>query len=610
MDALDALGYEQLTDQRCAEKSPSPSRHSPMTAVYFSETSTMTILDDLLAVVRTLPQAPAVRDIGQSLTYQQLWDQAGRVARAIRAAGCPAGGHVALGLPPGCEWATGLVGIWRAGAVAVLSNVEQPVNRLRQVADSADYVLTKQTAARTVWPERLGRIVAPDGIPPLHDDIGSSHGGLPSSACVLHTSGTSGTPKPVVLEHHGLAHRIARLRALYEITSTDKIAQLATPSVDVILWEMLLAFVSGGQLEIPTGLNRIPGADLAKWLFQRDITVMTGTPTMLAALPQIDLPALRLIVLGGEHVDPKRHAFWIKRHQVANAYGPTEATIETHVCPQLSLESPAPIGRAVDGIEDLLLDDQHLPVPDGQVGELYLSGVGLAARYDGLLEVTAAAFQPVVLEGEPRWVYRTGDLAYRRPDSQLVFVGRADRQLNLGGFRLEPAEVEQAAMLLPSVTAAVALAEGEVGHQVLVLHAAVPDADITVTELRAHLAQRLPAPAVPARIYLRPHLPMTDSGKPDLPALEAQAAAPPPTRKHTIAVAFPEQVTTWWAEATGASPEEGMEFFDSGDSLAAVKLLHQVNEHFGTAITIAEFVADPTPEHLAHALASDRKDTP
>ncbi|MGH3927625.1 MAG: AMP-binding protein, partial [Pseudonocardiaceae bacterium] len=339
----------------------------------------------------------------------------------------------------------GLVGIWRAGAVAVLSNVEQPANRLRQVADSADYVLTKPTLASTVWAEQRGRIVVPDGTSPLHDDLGSSQGGRPSSACVLHTSGTSGMPKPVVLEHRGLAHRISRLQALYEITSTDKIAQLAAPSVDVVLWETLLACVSGAQLEIPTGLSRTPGPDLAQWLFQRDITVMTCTPTMLAALPETVLPAIRLIVLGGEHCDPTRHAFWIQHHQVANAYGPTEATIETHVCSRVSLERPAPIGRPVDGVEDFLLDDHHLPVPDGRVGELYLCGVGLAARYDGLPEATAVAFRPLILDGELRRVYRTGDLACRRPDGQLVFVGRADRQLNLGGFRLEPAEVEQAA---------------------------------------------------------------------------------------------------------------------------------------------------------------------
>ncbi|GAB3501994.1 AMP-binding protein [Amycolatopsis cihanbeyliensis] len=267
----------------------------------------------------------------------------------------------------------------------------------------------------------------------VHDDVEVSPGGPPSAACVLHTSGTSGVPKPVVLEHDGLAHRIASLRAIYEIGPADKIAQLAAPSVDVILWETLLAFAAGAQLAIPAGSCRTPGPALARWLAEHDITVMSCTPTMLAALPQVDLPALRLIVLGGERLDATRHAFWIKRHQVANAYGPAEATIETHVCPRAPLESPTPIGRPVDGVDDFLLDDRRLPVPDGQVGELYLGGVGLAARYAGLPEATAAAFQPVIVDGRMRRLYRTGDLAFRRLDGQLVFVDRADRQLNIGG---------------------------------------------------------------------------------------------------------------------------------------------------------------------------------
>jgi amino acid adenylation domain-containing protein len=566
-----------------------------------SSASAVTILDDVLAAVRASPSAPAIRDAQRSLTYQQLWDKAGGVAHAIRAAGCPAGGRVVLGLSPSCEWTAALLGIWRAGAVAVLSNMEHPVEQLRQVADVADYVLAQAIEAATVWPEQLGRIVVPDELPPSSTDVGSSLGWSPS-ACVLHTSGSSGRPKPVVLEHDGLAHRVRRLRALYEITRSDKLAQLAAPSFDVALWETLLALVSGAQLEIPNGLSRSPGPELARWLDRRSITVMTCTPTMLAALPEVNLPVLRLIVLGGEPLHPARHGFWIRHHQVANAYGPTEATIATHVCPRVSLEDPAPIGHPVDGVEDFLLDDRQIPVPNGQIGELYLGGIGLAARYDGFPEITAAAFPALVLDGELRRVYRTGDLAYRRPDGQLVFAGRVDRQLNIGGVRLEPAEIEQAARLLPSVTEAVAFGTGEIGHQVVVLHAAVPDDDITTADIRVHLAQQLPAPAVPARIFLHRALPMIDSGKLDVRTLEAHGSTVTSSRGRTGPVALPEPVLTWWTEATGAPPASGVEFFDGGDSLAAVKLVHQVNESFGTAITISEFVADPTPEHLAHAL--------
>jgi amino acid adenylation domain-containing protein len=565
-----------------------------------SSASAVTILDDVLAAVRALPSAPAVRDAQRSLTYQQLWDKAGEVAHAIRATGCPTGGRVVLGLSPSCDWTAALLGIWRAGAVAVLSNMDHPVERLRQAADVADHVLARPEAA-TVWPERMGRIVMPDELPRSPVDLGSPLGWSPS-ACVLHTSGSSGRPKPVVLEHDSLAHRIRRLRTLYGITRSDKIAQLAAPSFDVVLWETLLALVSGAQLEIPSGLSRSPGPELAHWLDRRSITVMACTPTMLAALPEVDLLALRLIVLGGEQLHPARHSFWTRHHQVANAYGPTEATIATHVCPQVSLEDPAPIGYPVDGVEEFLLDEQQIPVPDGQIGELYLGGIGLAARYDGFPEITAAAFPALVLDGELRRVYRTGDLAYRRPDGQLVFAGRVDRQLNIGGIRLEPAEIEQAARLLPSVTEAVAFGTGELGRQVVVLHAAVPDDDITAADIRAHLAQQLPAPAVPARIYLHRALPMTDSGKLDVRALEAHGSAVTSSRGQAGPVALPEPVLSWWTEATGAPPETGVEFFDGGDSLAAVKLVHRVNETFGIAITISEFVADPTPEHLAHAL--------
>lgn len=570
----------------------------------------MTILNDLSDVVRASPQAVAVRDNQQTVTYQQLWEQSGAVARALRGVGCPAGAYVVLGVPPGWHWVAGLLGAWRANAVPVLSNVEHPASRLRQIADSANYVLTLSAEPGGVWPERLERVVLPSDMTKVHDDIETSLDMPPYAACVLHTSGTSGTPKPVVLEHDGLAHRVASLRALYEIDSTDRIAQLAAPSVDVILWETLLALVAGARLEIPAGLCRVPGTELARWLAARDITVMTCTPTMLAALPEVDLPALRLIVLGGELLDPRRHAFWIERHQVANAYGPTEATIESHVCLRVSLDGPAPIGHPVDGVEDFLLNGFHQTVPTGQVGELYLGGVGLAARYDGYPEVTAAAFQPVPIDGRLRRLYRTGDIAYRQPDGQLVFLNRRDRQLNVGGVRVEPAEVEQAAMLLPGVTAAIVFAEGEFERQIVVLHAAVPSADVTIADLRSHLAQLLPAPAVPARIHVHDHLPITDSGKPDVAALKAHAPASEQPKLQAGAVSLPEQVSTWWQEATGAPLVEGVEFFDGGDSLGAVKLLHQINESFGTSITITEFVADPTPELLSRSLADNREDKP
>ncbi len=570
------------------------------------ETAAPTLLGLLAAAFRRAPHAIAVRDTTECWTYQQLWQESGRVIAAIRAAECPPGGRVVLGMAPGCRWVASLLGIWRAGTIAVLSNVEHPPVRLCKIAGSAEFVLMDSTSSAIDWPGRLGRIVVDDATEPLMDELPRLDAALTTLACILHTSGSSGTPKPVVLEYASLADRITQFQALYRIVVVDRIAQLAAPSVDVILWETLLALTSGARLEIPGGPARIPGPDLARWLIERGITVIACTPTMLAALPEVSVPMLRLIVLGGEKLHPARHRFWIEKHQVANAYGPTEATIATHVCLDVTQQCPAPIGHAVAGVLDYLLDDTQHPVHDGEIGELYVGGTGLAAQYDDLPETTAAAFPTLVLDGTPLRVYRTGDRAWRRPDGQLVFVGRVDRQLNLGGFRLEPGEVEIAATAMSGVTAAAVLAAGEPDHQVLVLHAAVPAENVTPTELRAHLASLLPAPAVPARIYLWRNLPMTDSGKPDLPTLAARSsyAAPDGLAPQTKPVELPEQVTLWWSEATGTLPSEGGDFFDSGgDSLGAVRMLHRVNETYSTAITVTAFVADPTPEHLAHVLS-------
>lgn len=568
--------------------------------------SDASILDDVLSVVQRSPAALAVQDDMRLVTYGQLWNLAGQVARSVRAAGCPIDGLVLVHMSPSVTWVAGLIGIWRAGAVPVLANVEHPAQRIRQVAATADYVLSGSATSLPAWPERLVRIVPPNGAVPS-DGWAESLDELPASACVLHTSGTSGAPKPVLLEHRGLVHRIRQLRALYKIVTADRIAQLAAPSVDVALWETLLALTSGARLEIPAGLSRIPGSELVHWLQQREITIITCTPTMLSAVPKTELPILRLIVLGGERLVPERHSFWIDRHQVANAYGPTEVTIETHVCLSVSSTGSAPIGYPVEGIDEFVLDDQASPVADGQVGELYLGGVGLAARYDGFPEATAAAFRLITIDGRTHRLYRTGDRVRRGPDGQLIFVDRVDRQLDIGGFRLEPAEIEQTVLLMSGVTAAAAFAEEDDERQTLVLHVAA-DSSVTTTEIRAYLAQQLPAPAVPSRIYVHAVLPTTDSGKPDFAALKAHSVADEPSP--VVAVELPEPVSTWWEDATGSLPAHGVDFFDGGDSLAAVKLIHQVNEAFGLAITIADFVADPTPEFLTQALGGNREDTP
>ncbi|MGW2652128.1 non-ribosomal peptide synthetase [Streptomyces sp. NPDC001478] len=579
------------------------------------------MLSAVAGQVATRAHACAVRSVDERVTYGELWQRAGVVAAVVSAAARSGGElRVAIGLAPGADWVGCLLGIWRAGAAAVPVNLDHPPARLRLLAGSADLLVHSGGAIPSWWPEDIPAVTFPKAeaghLPGPRAECASTAGGR--TACILHTSGSTGAPKPVVLPHSGLAHRITAFADLYRITAEDRIAQLAAASVDVVLWETLLALTIGGTLCVPHGRQRVPGIGLVRWLAAEQVTVATLTPTMLAALPEVTLPELRLLVVGGEALDPARFAYWIGRHQVANAYGPTEATIATHVAPHITTDDqPAPLGRPVPGVEDFLLDEHDQPVPDGQPGHLHLAGVGLADGYAGLPDRTAHAFPKLPIGGRAVRLYRTGDRAWRRPDGQLVYAGRIDRQLNLGGVRLEPEEVEAAALALDGVTAAAALAEPAEGRDVLALHAADPGGRITEAALRAHLAGLLPSTAVPARIHLHPSLPLTGYGKPDVHAIAALAfpgAGPASDPDETAPAAaadgppveLPDTVQVWWRQATGTEPATATTDFFScgGDSLACVELLHRINETFGLEIPLTHFTAQPTPAFLARALAS------
>ncbi|MER6502490.1 non-ribosomal peptide synthetase [Streptomyces sp. NPDC001455] len=581
------------------------------------------VLPAIAGQVQARAHVCAVRSGDERVTYGELWERAGRVA-AIVSAAARGGGElrVAIGLAPGADWVGCLLGIWRAAAVAVPVNLDHPPARLRLLAGSADLLVHSGGATPSWWPHDKPAITFPAAgavhLPGPHAKYAAAAGGR--TACILHTSGSTGAPKPVVLPHSGLAHRITAFADLYRITAEDRIAQLAAASVDVVLWETLLALTIGGTLCVPHGRQRVPGIGLVRWLAAEQVSVATMTPTMLAALPEVTLPELRLLVVGGEALAPARFGYWIDRHQVANAYGPTEATIATHVAPHITADDqPAPLGLPVPGVEDFLLDEHDQPVPDGQTGHLHLAGVGLADEYAGLPDRTAHAFPTLTIDGRAVRVYRTGDRALRRPDGQLVYAGRIDRQLNLGGVRLEPEEVEAAALALDGVIAAATLAEPAEGRDVLALHVAVPGGRITEAALRAQLGGLLPSAAVPARILLHLSLPLTGYGKPDVHAIAALASAgAPPTAEPDgtapaadgPAVVLPDTVRLWWRQATGAEPATATTDFFScgGDSLACVELLHRINETFGLEIPLADFTAQPTPAFLARALASTTRE--
>ncbi|MFD4634811.1 AMP-binding protein, partial [Streptomyces sp. NPDC058284] len=234
---------------------------------------------------------------------------------------------------------------------------------------------------------------APERLTPLTAPAQAAEVSEETVGCIWHTSGSTGLPKPVLISHRALASRAAAIPRLARLTPTDRIAQFTAPCFDAVLWEVFGALAAGARLQISAPADRTPGKALPRFLARYDITAFTCTPAHLAAAPFTELPALRRIVCGGETLHPAPLAAWIARYRVSNAYGPTEACVDAvfaeHICPG---EDPAPIGCPLPGVRAWVLDEQHHPVAEGQPGELYLGGQGLAEGYLGRPQATEAAF--------------------------------------------------------------------------------------------------------------------------------------------------------------------------------------------------------------------------
>ncbi|MDP9861279.1 amino acid adenylation domain-containing protein [Streptosporangium brasiliense] len=454
-----------------------------------------TAVPDLFAAaVRSTPDAVAV-GCGQTLlTYAELDARADGLAALLQARGVAPGDVVGVRLGRTPDTVAALLAVWRAGAVYLPLDPDYPEDRLAfLVADSgASHVLAEAGPYQGV-PEPAPRDAA---------------------AYVIYTSGSTGTPKGVVVEHEGLAARVAWMREAYGLGPGDRVVQFASLSFDTHAEEIYPTLAAGARLELlPDG-----GVTLPDHLDQ--VTVL-DLPTAYwhALVDQIDEiawpPTLRLVILGGEQVHEAAVARWRERFgdrvRLVNTYGPTEATIIATAAELDGSPGRPPIGTPIGGTRVMVLDGHGEPVPPGAPGELCVTGAGVARGYLGRPALTAQRFVPG--PGGSR-IYRTGDRARWRSDGRLEFLGRDDDQVKVRGFRVELGEIEARILAHPGVgQAAVAV------HQETLVGYVVGTA--TGEELGRHLTGALPAYMVPALWVGLDALPLTRSGKIDRAALPA-----------------------------------------------------------------------------------------
>ncbi|MER7843975.1 non-ribosomal peptide synthase/polyketide synthase [Kitasatospora sp. NPDC096077] len=544
------------------------------------------------------PDAPALLDTDRTLSYAELDRAANRLAHRLVRCGIGPERLVALALPRSAAAVVAQLAVAKAGGAFLPVDPDYPAARREfMVRDAGAAVLLDD-------PDQVWSADGPD-TPPARA-LTPAH-----PAYVVYTSGSTGTPKGVLVTHAGLAAFAAAAADRYAVGPGDRVLQFASPSFDASVLELCISVLSGAAL-VTGEEGPLVGERLAEALAGRRISHALIPPAALATLDRetaAELPGLRTLVVGAEACPADLVDTWAPGRRMVNSYGPTEATVvATWTGPLAAGTGTAPaIGRPSGATRAYLLDAALRPVPPGVTGELHLAGPGLARGYHGRPGLTAQRFLPDPYGAPGDRMYRTGDLARRDADGQLRYCGRADEQIKLRGFRIEPGEIESALRRSPLVRDAVVTVRTDApGGGRLVAHVVYTDpatgaADpaATALELRAQLAEALPPHLVPAVFVPLERLPLTPNGKTDRRALPdpgpVQAAAGPhrPPQNDTE-----RRIARIWADVLGLEQVGADDnfFLLGGDSILSMQVvsrlrrdgLHLATRDLFTHQTVAE----------------------
>ncbi|QIS21649.1 amino acid adenylation domain-containing protein [Nocardia terpenica] len=544
-----------------------------------------TLVDILADTAREHPDAPAIDDGADVLSYAELLAEIDETVDRLRAAGVRAGDRVGVRIPSGTgELYVTILAVLHAGAAYVPVDADDPDERARLVFGEA--AVTAIVTADGIAAQRTENAPARADFtaPPAPGD----------DAWIIFTSGSTGTPKGVAVTHRNAAAFVdAEARMLLRdkpIGPGDRVLAGLSVAFDASCEEMWLAWRHGACLvPAPRSLVR-SGMDLGPWLMRREISIVSTVPTLAAMWPAESLEAVRLLIFGGEAVPPElaERLAGTGGREVWNTYGPTEATVVACAA-ELTGRGPVRIGLPLDGWDLAVVDGAGNPVGEGDSGELVIGGVGLARYLDPAKD--AEKYAPMPSLGWER-AYRSGDLV-RNESAGLIFLGRADDQVKIGGRRIELGELDSALQQLPGVTAAAAAVRTtRAGNKILVGYLASAEPEFDVQHARALLAERLPAPLVP-RLALLDELPTRTSGKVDRDALPwpPPGAEPEPSHGLTGTAGWVAGLLTSILGADVSGPDA--DFFDlGGGSLAAAQLVTALRERF-PHVTVADLYDRP-----------------
>ena len=556
---------------------------------------------ELFAVqVARIPGAVAVSGVGGSVTYRELDAASDRVAGVLAGRGVGPGAVVGLLVSRSIEAVVAILGVLKSGAGYLPMDPGWPGERIGLLLEDAAPVVVLSTAGLAGRLDGCGVPVldiadaALDAAP-----VGVPVGAAPADvAYVIYTSGTTGVPKGVGVSHANVTALLGSLDG--GLPGAGVWSHCHSLAFDVSVWEIFGALLRGGRLVVIGEELAGSPPELADVLVGAGVSVVTQTPSALAALPGAGLESVA-VVLAGEACAPELVDRWAAGRVLVNAYGPTETTMCVAISAALTPGRPTvPIGAPVAGAALLVLDGWLRPVPAGVVGELYVAGAGVGVGYLGRASLTGSRFVACPFGPAGGRMYRTGDLVCWRPDGQLDYRGRADEQVKIRGYRIELGEIQAALTSLDGVEQAVVLArEDRPGDKRLTAYIT---GTLEPAAARAALATRLPGYLLPAAIVALDALPLTPNAKLDTRALPAPDYThtdyhPPSTpTEHTLAHIYAQVLGL---DRIGINDS----FFElGGDSISAMRLIAAINTNLAADLAVGTVFEAPTVRNLSQRL--------
>ncbi|MFF2076346.1 amino acid adenylation domain-containing protein [Kitasatospora sp. NPDC058162] len=569
--------------------------------------------DLFAAVAANHPTAPAVRHGSHLLTYAELAGRAGALAEELRARGIGPGDVVATLLERSVSGPVAMLGTWAVGAAYVhldASESQERVDRMLSAAGGKVVLVDSRTEERLAGGSVELLRVAELGTADFRLAPGRSGSDL---AYLVFTSGSTGLPKAVAVEHRNVLGYAAAFRTRIAPLTPNSFGTATTFASDLGNTSVFGALLHGARLDVYDREVVLDPAAFAAELGRHPVDCLKSTPSQIEALARIGelgklLPG-ELLVLGGEALPPRLARSIVDTRPdltVFNHYGPSETTVGVlmhRVTPATAVRSRVPVGTPLAGTTVTILGDDGEPVTDGTPGQLHLAGAGVGRGYHGDAALTAEKFH------RHAWgrCYASGDLAVLNADGDIEILGRMDRQIKIRGYRVEPAEVEHALNAHPGVRGQLVVGEeSAVGGPMELVAYVIASAD--PADLMRHLSARLPSWCVPGRIHVVDAIPVTVNGKADLAALRELAIAQAESAPEAPAADGPRNdverfIAEIWGDVLGReSIGVHAKFLElGGNSFKSLTVFGKLRRRF-PELTVSTLFAHPTVAELARAL--------